>query len=113
MTLGTSYFSTLLDRWGGNVPLAVASYNAGAGNVSKWVSQNGDPRLPGADMVRWIEEIPFQETRNYVQRVLENAVVYDSFAQSGGGTMNRLSYYLGKPTPSQLGYGSAAASPSQ
>jgi soluble lytic murein transglycosylase len=96
MTLGTSYFSTLLDRWGGSVPLAVASYNAGAGNVSKWVAQNGDPRLPGADMVRWIEDIPFQETRNYVQRVLENAVVYDSFAPQGGGTSGRLSYYLGR-----------------
>jgi soluble lytic murein transglycosylase len=96
MTLGTSYFSTLLDQWGGSVPLAVASYNAGSGNVRKWVAQNGDPRLPGADMVRWIEEIPFQETRNYVQRVLENAVVYDTFATQGGSTSGRLSYYLGR-----------------
>lgn len=102
MTLGTSYFSTLLDQWGGSVPLAVASYNAGSGNVRKWVAQNGDPRMPGADMVRWIEEIPFQETRNYVQRVLENAVVYDTFAAQGGGTSGRLSYYLGRS------FGSAA-----
>jgi soluble lytic murein transglycosylase len=113
MTLGTSYFSTLLDRWGGNMALAVASYNAGAGNVSKWVNQNGDPRMPGADMVRWIEEIPFQETRNYVQRVLENAVVYDSFAQSGGGTTNRLSYYLGKPVVGPRPNAYSASSPGQ
>ena len=110
MTLGTSYFSTLLDRWGGSVPLAVASYNAGAGNVSKWVAQNGDPRMPGADMVRWIEEIPFQETRNYVQRVLENAVVYDTFAQAGGGTTGRLSYYLGRSF-SAPAYGAATPAP--
>ncbi|MBV9931223.1 MAG: lytic transglycosylase domain-containing protein [Alphaproteobacteria bacterium] len=113
MTLGTGYFSTILDQWGGNVPLAVASYNAGAGNVRKWVAQNGDPRLPGTDMVRWIEEIPFQETRNYVQRVLENAVVYDTFAPQGGGTSGRLSFYLNRsfgsaPVPT---YSSAAPAP--
>ncbi|HEY0413652.1 MAG TPA: transglycosylase SLT domain-containing protein [Allosphingosinicella sp.] len=99
MMLGTSYFSTLLDQWGGNMPLAIASYNAGVGNVRKWVAANGDPRLPGVDVVRWIEEIPFFETRNYVQRVLENAVVYDTFGQGGGFGNNRLSFYLGKTGP--------------
>jgi soluble lytic murein transglycosylase len=99
MMLGTSYFSVLLDQWGGSMPLAIASYNAGAGNVRKWVAQNGDPRLPGVDMVRWIEDIPFFETRNYVQRVLENAVVYDTFGQGGGFGANRLSFYLGKSGP--------------
>jgi soluble lytic murein transglycosylase len=117
MTLGTSYFSTLLDQWGGSVPLAVASYNAGSGNVRKWVAQNGDPRLPGADMIRWIEEIPFSETRNYVQRVLENAVVYDSFAAQGGGTSGRLSYYLGRSfsalPPAAPAYSPAAPAPAQ
>jgi soluble lytic murein transglycosylase len=98
MMLGTSYFSTLLDQWGGNAVLAVASYNAGTGNVRRWIADNGDPRLPGADMVRWIEDIPFSETRNYVQRVLENAVVYDTLAPGGGQQSNRLSFYLGKPT---------------
>jgi soluble lytic murein transglycosylase len=98
--LGTSYFQRLLDQWGGNVPLAIASYNAGAGNVRKWVKANGDPRMGGVDIVRWIEEIPFSETRNYVQRVLENAVVYDAMRAEGGmGGGNRLSYYLGKGSP--------------
>jgi soluble lytic murein transglycosylase len=97
--LGSSYFATLLAQWGGNVPLAVASYNAGAGNVRRWVRENGDPR-GGADIVRWIEDIPYSETRNYVQRVLENAVVYDAIrSQRAGGTANRLSYYLGKVGP--------------
>jgi soluble lytic murein transglycosylase len=98
MMLGTSYFSTLLDQWGGNAALAVASYNAGVGNVRKWVAANGDPRSPGTDMVRWIEDIPFSETRNYVQRVLENAVVYDTLAPGGPQQSNRLSFYLGKQT---------------
>jgi soluble lytic murein transglycosylase len=99
--LGSSYFASLVDSWGGSVPLAVASYNAGAGNVRKWVRDNGDPRLPGSDIVRWIEEIPYQETRNYVQRVLENAVVYDAIhPQRRIGTGDkRLSYYLGKSNP--------------
>jgi soluble lytic murein transglycosylase len=97
--LGSAYFSALLDQWGGNAALAAAAYNAGSGNVRKWVRENGDPRA-GGDIVRWIEEIPYSETRNYVQRVLENAVVYDAIrAQRGGGAPNRLSYYLGKSGP--------------
>ena len=99
--LGTTYFARLLDSWGGNVPLAVASYNAGPGNVRRWVRENGDPRTPGVDIVRWVEQIPFFETRNYVQRVLENAVVYDTVRaqRAGAETGNRLSYYLGKSGP--------------
>jgi soluble lytic murein transglycosylase len=99
--LGSAYFQRLLNQWGGSVPLAVASYNAGSGNVAKWIRANGDPRQ-GADIVRWIEDIPFSETRNYVQRVLENAVVYDAIrAQRAGGASggNRLSFYLGKSGP--------------
>src|SRR3546814_12536625 len=75
--LGSHYFARLMDRWGGYAPLAIASYNAGAGNVGKWINANGDPRTPHIDIVRWIEEIPFTETRGYVQRVLAIAVVYD------------------------------------
>ncbi len=97
--LGSTYFSRLLDQWGGSYPLAVASYNAGAGNVRRWVRENGDPRTPGVSMVEWIEQIPFFETRNYVQRVLENAVVYDLMhpQRAGSPPQNRLSHYLGKP----------------
>jgi soluble lytic murein transglycosylase len=96
--LGSAYFARLMDQWGGSAPLAVASYNAGAGNVRKWVRENGDPRMPGVDVIRWIEEIPFSETRGYVQRVLENAVVYDTMNPMRSRTpeQTRLSYYLGK-----------------
>lgn len=101
VTLGSTYFRALLDRWGGNHVLAVASYNAGAGNVNRWIRANGDPRNPGVDVVDWIERIPFTETRIYVWRVLENAVMYDALhpERATMPAQNRLSAYLGKSTP--------------
>lgn len=93
--LGSSYFRRLLDQWDGNYVLAVASYNAGAGNVRKWVARNGDPRAPGADVIAWIEDIPFSETRGYVQRVLENSVVYDRM-NPRSASPRQLSHFLGK-----------------
>jgi soluble lytic murein transglycosylase len=56
--------------------MAIASYNAGPSRVRQWVAQNGDPRAKDVDAIDWIELIPFTETRNYVQRVLENIQVY-------------------------------------
>ncbi|MDQ3074103.1 MAG: lytic transglycosylase domain-containing protein [Pseudomonadota bacterium] len=98
--LGSAYFQRLVNQWDGNYPLAVASYNAGAGNVRKWVRAYGDPRAPGGDIVGWIERIPFQETRGYVQRVLENSVVYDRLNPSLVSPQPvHLSYYLGKSRP--------------
>ena len=65
-----------MEDWRGSHVLAFASYNAGGGNVMKWVKAYGDPRKPEVDLVDWIERIPFHETRNYVQRVIENLNVY-------------------------------------
>ncbi|RIA46080.1 soluble lytic murein transglycosylase [Hephaestia caeni] len=98
--LGSSYFKRMFDRYG-SYPLAIAAYNAGPGNVNKWLAANGDPRTGAVDMVGWIEAIPFTETRNYVQRVLENAVVYDLLAPEKARSRGpaRLSWYLGKATP--------------
>jgi soluble lytic murein transglycosylase len=85
MRLGTAFLRELLDRYGNALPLALAAYNAGPGRVDQWLAQNGDPRAEAAasavgqheiDMIDWIELIPFEETRNYVQRVLENVVIY-------------------------------------
>jgi soluble lytic murein transglycosylase len=74
IVLGMTEYSRHMDRFGGSWVLAIASYNAGPNNVKRWVTANGDPRV--SDPIDWIEQIPFGETRNYVQRVLENAEVY-------------------------------------
>jgi soluble lytic murein transglycosylase len=99
--LGSSYFQRMLSYYGGSYPLAVAAYNAGPGNVNKWIRANGDPRLPGGDIVQWVERIPIFETKNYVQRVLENAVVYDLLhpQRSRSRPPAHLSWYLGKNKP--------------
>lgn len=74
--LGAAYLRTLLDRYDGSVVLAVAAYNAGLSRVDDWLGTYGDPRRSAVDTIDWIERIPFDETRNYVQRVLENLQVY-------------------------------------
>ena len=99
--LGSSYFQRMVRQWGGNYVLAVASYNAGAGNVRKWVARYGDPRSANVDTLRWIEQIPFAETKGYVQRVMENTVVYDRINPTLplNQTSVSLSTYLGKSRP--------------
>ncbi len=97
-TLGSTYFQQMLSYFGGSYPLAVAAYNAGPGNVNKWLRANGDPRNGTIEMIDWIEAIPIFETRNYVQRVLENAVVYDTLRDRPLPDAP-LSFYLGKRTP--------------
>jgi soluble lytic murein transglycosylase len=97
--IGSAYFQRLLNTWNGSVPLAVAAYNAGSGNVSKWIRQYGDPRSQ-VDMLKWIEAIPYSETRAYVQRVIENSVVYDSMRSAQPQqTAVHVSRYLGKSQP--------------
>ena len=78
MRLGTSYLRDMLDQFS-SLPLAVAAYNAGPHRVKAWLLVNGDPRPTAAtpvELIDWIELIPFNETRNYVQRVLENVAIY-------------------------------------
>ena len=75
--LGNGYFARMMDYYGGAYPLAIAAYNAGPGNVNKWLRANGDPRRGDVDWVTWIERIPIFETKNYVTRVIENAAVYE------------------------------------
>lgn len=101
LQVGGAYFQRLLNYFNGSYPLAVAAYNAGAGNVNKWLRANGDPRAGGIGWIDWIERIPIQETRNYVQRVMENAVVYEAMNpdKASYNGPNPLSHFLGKPTP--------------
>jgi len=77
LRLGSAYLDHLRENYDGSLILAVAAYNAGPGNVNRWIRLNGDPReFSTFDAIDWIESIPFSETRNYVQRVLENMTVY-------------------------------------
>lgn len=100
LQLGDAYFNRLMNIYG-SYPLAVAAYNAGGGNVNKWLRANGDPRGGGIDWIDWLEKIPISETRNYVQRVLENAVVYEAMNPSRASYRgpNPLSRFIGKNRP--------------
>ncbi len=76
MQLGRAYLGQLLEDFEGSTALALAAYNAGPKSVERWIRKFGDPRRPEVDPLDWIELIPYGETRNYVQRVLEGQVVY-------------------------------------
>ena len=74
--LGSYYFNSLIEDYNGVYPFAIAAYNAGPNRVKTWRRVNGDPSKGQLSYVNWIEQIRFKETRNYVQRVLENINVY-------------------------------------
>jgi soluble lytic murein transglycosylase len=74
--LGSQYLAEMLAKFGGSYELALAGYNAGPNRVARWLETIGDPRGGKIDMVDWIEMIPFRETRNYVQRIMEGVGVY-------------------------------------
>ena len=76
LTLGQAYLFELMGEFKGSLVLALAAYNAGSGRVRRWIRNYGDPREADTDAIDWVEMIPFNETRNYVQRVLENLQVY-------------------------------------
>jgi soluble lytic murein transglycosylase len=82
--LGAAELGGLIEDYRGSYIMTFAAYNAGRGSVKKWVERYGDPRDPKVDAVDWVEQIPFSETRNYVQRIMENLQVYR--ARFGGGT---------------------------
>jgi len=97
--IGSAHLGELMEDWKGSYILAFASYNAGGGNVKKWIRTYGDPRKPDVDVIDWIERIPFYETRNYVQRVMENLHVYRA----------RLKEPKEKPAPAPAATSAAAA----
>jgi soluble lytic murein transglycosylase len=76
MQMGAAELSMLLTTYNGSYPLTFAGYNAGRGRVKQWIAAYGDPRDPSVDPVDWVERIPISETRNYVQRIMENLQVY-------------------------------------
>ena len=76
MQLGSYYLAGLLEEYEGSYPFALSAYNAGPKRVKYWKKINGNPQKGKINYVDWIELIKFKETRNYVQRVLENVNVY-------------------------------------
>lgn len=84
MQMGAGELAILLDGYNGSYILTFAGYNAGRGRVRQWIAVYGDPRDPNVDPVDWVERIPISETRNYVERVMENLQIYR--ARFGGGT---------------------------
>jgi soluble lytic murein transglycosylase len=82
--MGAAELSALLSEYRGNQIMTFAGYNAGRGRVREWVQAHGDPRDPRIDPVDWVERIPLSETRNYVQRVMENVLVYRARFEGSG-----------------------------
>jgi len=88
VVLGSNYLDGLVDRFDGSYVLAIAGYNAGPGRVSGWIGENGDPRAKLEDTIDWIEKIGVGETRNYVQRVIENLQIYRARLAGGSAPNN-------------------------
>jgi soluble lytic murein transglycosylase len=108
--MGAAELSALLQEYKGSLIMTFASYNAGRGRVRDWVKQYGDPRDPNVDAVDWVERIPFSETRNYVQRVMENLQVYRVRFDAGASAVSKLDQHpqtmtraanTGAPPPAQ------------
>ena len=85
--LGQTYLARRVAQFDGSYVLAAAAYNAGAHRVERWIAEIGDPRDAGVDVIDWIESIPFSETRNYVQRVIEGLYVYRTRLSGQAGPM--------------------------
>jgi len=83
MRLGAAFLEDLVENFDGSYILTAAAYNAGPGRARQWVRQYGDPRDKNIDAIDWIEQIPFSETRSYVQRVMENVMVYRTILSGG------------------------------
>ena len=88
--MGAAELGALLQDYKGSLIMTFAGYNAGRGRVHDWVKLYGDPRDPNVDAVDWVERIPFSETRNYVQRVMENVQVYRVRFDAGASAISKL-----------------------
>ncbi len=99
LRLGSAHLGELLSTFDGSYILTIAAYNAGAHRVRQWLKDYGDPRHRAVDAIDWIEKIPFSETRNYVQRVLENTQIYR--VRIGSGAAMRLHADLGLSPPKE------------
>ena len=87
INLGTYYFIGLLEDYDGVFPYAIGAYNAGPNRIKSWIKRYGDPNRGEINFVDWIELIRFRETRNYVQRVMENINVYKLILNNSSGNI--------------------------
>ncbi|MGJ3232850.1 MAG: lytic transglycosylase domain-containing protein [Oceanicaulis sp.] len=83
LQLGMAHLDEVVNDYDGSLVMALAAYNAGGHRVRRWVESYGDPRTGEIDPIDWVESIPFSETRNYVQRVIENVQVYRARLNDG------------------------------
>ncbi len=84
--LGTHYLAKLLGQYNYSYVLSLAAYNAGPTNANRWVDQHGSLNPHPDQVVDWIEKISFEETRNYIQRILEDSVIYHALLSSSPTT---------------------------
>lgn len=82
--LGSSFLISLLEKYKGNTVLTLAAYNAGEGTVEKWIKAFGNPNDSSVNIINWMESIPFKETREYVQKVLESILIYEQIMVEQG-----------------------------
>jgi soluble lytic murein transglycosylase len=99
LRLGSHFLERMVERYDGSYAIAAAAYNAGPGRVGQWLAKYGDPRKDNVDLIDWIETIPFEETRNYVQRVLENLAIYRQ--RSGLRALGAPPASLWRPVPAE------------
>ena len=96
VALGSAYLANLDRRFAGSQPMMFAGYNAGPGRVNQWVRRYGDPRDSVEAAIDWVERIPFDETRNYVMRVMENVAVYEARLKGGAAPLDVAHAMLGR-----------------
>ena len=102
LSLGMHHLEEVVDQFDGSYVLALAAYNAGAHRANRWIENYGDPRDPNVDPIDWVESIPYSETRNYVQRVLENVQVYRTRLQDDAPTPLLIEQDLRRGSPATV-----------
>ena len=100
MKLGAAHLADLVEDFGGSYIMTLVGYNAGPRRSREWIEEFGDPRGGQVDPVDWVECIPFEETRQYVQKVMQNLHVYRS--RLAPETVRAMSLDLKRGVPAEM-----------